>query len=265
MKLTKETLKRIIKEELEAVMGENDSALEAKEAAQELQSSREAEKLLRYARVNDSNRARQAFSDIYSYVNDPGPGSRETLEKMQSRNYDPIAGLDDELIDLIVNYASRATQILDKQGEARGAKNRASAKTRARRNVLYKFKDPVIEVMLKHERTASLMKYPNGTALEQLYNELLAENPVKIFEPAPAPANTFDELVVQAAMEAMMLDSYDDAMEIKKNLARVKKDPDLYESAAYKIIQNTSKLIGKKRSFMQKAGSFIKGKGFREE
>ena len=265
MKLTKETLKRIIKEELETVMSENQAALEAKEAANELQNSREGEKLRRYARVNDSNRAREALSDIYRLVADGGPYSRETLGKMQSRNYDSIKGLDDELIDLIVKYASRATQILDAQGEARGAKNRASDERRARKNVLYKFKDPVLEHLLKSKYVASIMKYPNATALEKIYNELLAENPVKIFEPAPGPANNFDDLVVQAGMEAMMLDSYDDAMEIKKDLARLKKDPWLYKSAAQDIIRTTYKLIGKKRSFMQKAGSFIKGKGFKEE
>jgi hypothetical protein len=35
--------------------------------------------------------------------------------------------------------------------------------------------------------------------------------------------------------------------------------------AAGAIIQDTSKLLSKKRSFMQKTGSFFKGKGFREE
>jgi hypothetical protein len=260
MKITKEQLKRIIKEEIENVLGE-ESADERATAALELQKSEEGKKLNQYARNNNSDRARKALRDINSLVTDSGPGASQTLSKMQSR--DSYKGLDDVLVDLIINYASRAEEIRKVQGNVRGATNRAAGISSAQRRLLGKIKESVVAFLLKHKRTASIMKYPNGTALEQIYNELLADNPVKLFPKAPSPASNFDELVLQAAMKALMFDSFDNELEIKKGLRGV--DQDAAERAAYAITQNTSKLLSKKRSFLQKTGSFFKGKGFREE
>ena len=261
MRITKEQLKRIIKEELENVLGE-ESADENAAAAQELQKSEEGKKLNQYAFDKNSAAARNALRIINGLVADSGPNRRKTLSKMQDRNFSDYKGLDDVLVDLIINYASRAEEILKAQGEARGAANRAASLGGAQRRLLRKIKEPVVDFLLKHERTASVLDVPSDMALERLYNELLADNPVKLFDKAPSPASNFDELVLQAAMKALMLDSFDNEQEIMN--AQQKVNQETAEIAAYAIRQNTSKLLSKKRSFMQKTGSFFKGKGFRE-
>ena len=262
MRITKEQLKRIIKEEIENVLGE-ESADERAAATQELQRSEEGKKLNQYASDKNSNAARKALKIINGLVADSGSGASQTLSKMQSRDYDQYRGLDDVLIALIINYASRAEEIRKAQGEARGAANRAASLGGAQRMLLSKIRKPVVAALLKRERIASVLGAPNDIALERLYNELLAQNPVKLFDEAPSPASNFDELVLQAAMTALMLDSYDNEQEIRNAQREVNQEK--AEQAAYVIFQNTSKLLSKKRSFMQKTGSFFKGKGFREE
>lgn len=260
MKLTKETLKRIIKEELGKVMSES---LES-----QLQQSREAKMLLKYARSNNNNAARNAYSTITRSASRPGPNSKKDLEKMMNGVHSSIQGMDRELKELVSNYAELAIELIGEQGETNAKSAKKSSLAREHKNILRLVKEPVARELAQHKRMASVLKKGKSPyALEKFFDKALSENPIQIFEPAPGPATTFDELVLQAAMQSQLMDSYDDQREIKKAIVSFKKDPEEAKGAAYKILQSkeVSDLMTKYRSFLQKSGSFLTGKGFREE
>jgi hypothetical protein len=210
MKLTKETLKQIIKEELKAVMeGSSEDYFSKERDERAAKEQEELRKQAQNSRIRDNER----------FVNADIQADKQA-SSIYKRNRD-------EVYDLVMKQVSELPLVRSALGEGKVTK------------------DAVHELINKSIDDAGGIRV--GDKNVEYFNLLLQ---LACFE-------EIDDFIGKSSGPAKL--------RIVKELARGEQN----ESFAYRvftyIVPVLSKYLRNNRSFMQKAGSFLTGKGFREE
>lgn len=210
MKLTKETLKQIIKEELKAVMeGSSEDYFSKERDERAAKEQGELRKQAQNHRIRDNER----------FVNADMQADKQA-SSIYKRNRD-------EVYDLVMKQVSELPLVRSALGEGKVTK------------------DAVHELINKSIDDAGGIRV--GDKNVEYFNLLLQ---LACFE-------EIDDFIGKSSGPAKL--------RIVKELARGEQN----ESFAYRvftyIVPVLSKYLRNNRSFMQKAGSFLTGKGFREE